>query len=257
MSARVALITGGASGIGLGISLQLAREGWRLALNGSREESLVDPVLTELREQGSEAIYLRGDISDASNRSTLVEGTLSAFGRIDALVNNAGVTSQGRLEFIDATEESFDRVIEINLKAPYFLAQLVAREMAKQHQTDPTCRGTIINVTSISASVVSVNRGDYCISKAGLSMATKVMAASLGQHGIDCFEIRPGLILTEMTSPVKGKYDALIAQGLLVEPRWGTPEDLGAVVGTLLRGDLPYSTGQILAVDGGMTIQTL
>lgn len=257
MSARVALITGGASGIGLGISRQLAREGWRLALNGSREESLVDPVLTELQELGSDAIYLRGDIADAASRSTMVAGTLGAFGRIDALVNNAGVTSQGRLEFLDATEESFDRVIDINLKAPYFLAQLVAREMAQQHQVDPTWRGTIINITSVSASVVSVNRGDYCVSKAGLSMATKVMAAGLGQHGIDCFEIRPGLILTEMTSPVKGKYDALIAQGLLVEPRWGTPEDLGAVVGTLLRGDLPYSTGQILAVDGGMTIQTL
>jgi 3-oxoacyl-[acyl-carrier protein] reductase len=257
MSARVALITGGASGIGLGISRQLAGEGWRLALNGSREESLVDPILTELRKQGGEAIYLRGDISDASSRSTMVVGTISAFGRIDALVNNAGVTSPGRLEFLDATEESFDRVLDINLKAPYFLAQLVAREMAQQHQADPTCRGTIINITSVSASVVSVNRGDYCVSKAGLSMATKVMAASLGQHGIDCFEIRPGLILTEMTSPVKGKYDALIAQGLLVEPRWGTPEDLGAVVATLLRGDLPYSTGQILSVDGGMSIQTL
>lgn len=257
MTRRVALVTGGASGIGLGISRRLAKEGWRLALNGSRDDALVEPVLAELRDLGSAVVYLRGDIADAVARSSVVGGTLEAFGRVDALVNNAGITSPGRLEFLNATEESFDRVIDINLKAPYFLSQLVARAMVEQRRVDHTWRGAIVNITSVSASVVSVNRGDYCVSKAGLSMATKVMAAGLGTHGIDCFEVRPGLILTEMTSPAKGKYDALIADGLLIEPRWGTPEDVGLVVATLLRGDLPYSTGQVVVVDGGMTIETL
>jgi 3-oxoacyl-[acyl-carrier protein] reductase len=257
VTCRVAIVTGGATGIGLGISRQLADEGWQLALSGSRDASLVEPVLDDLKARGVDAFYIRGDVAEAATRIALVNGTLAHFGRIDTLVNNAGITSPGRLDFLDATEESFDRVIDVNLKAPYFLSQLVARKMADQARVDADWRGSIVNITSVSASVVSVDRGDYCVSKAGLSMATKVMAVGLGRYHIDCFEVRPGLILTEMTSPARAKYDALIADGLLVDARWGTPEDLGNVVATLVRGDLPYSTGQVLVVDGGMTLETL
>ena len=257
MGPRVALITGAASGIGLGIATHLADEGWSLALNGTRSPERAAPALEQLRARATKVIYLQGDVGRSETRSALVAGTIDAFGRIDALVNNAGITSPDRRDFLDATEDSFDRVIEINTKAPYFLAQIAAKEMIKQRASEPDFHGCIINVTSVSASVVSVNRGDYCISKAGLSMANKVMAARLGEAGIDCFEIRPGLILTDMTAGAKDRYDRLIADGITIDRRWGTPTDVGRVVATLLRGDLPYSTGQVLNIDGGMTIQAL
>lgn len=257
MTARVALVTGAASGIGLGIASRLAEEGWRLALSGSRSPQRAAPALEQVRAKGAEVVYLQGDVSGSETRAALIADTLEAFGRIDALVNNAGITSPDRRDFLDASEDSFDRVIAVNTKAPYFLAQLAAKAMIEQRSREPEFRGCIINVTSVSASVVSTNRGDYCISKAGLSMANRVMAARLGNEGIDCFEIRPGLILTDMTAVAKDKYDRLIADGLTIEQRWGTPDDIGRVVAALLRGDLPYSTGQVLNVDGGMTIETL
>lgn len=257
MNARVALVTGGTRGIGLGISRHLAAEGWRLAVNGRRPEDVVVPVIEELRAAGTEAIYLRADVNDSEARLSLVERTLAGYGRIDALVNNAGITSPGRLDFLEATEDNFDLVIGTNLKAPYFLAQAVARVMVRQHVADPAFRGRIVNISSINATVAAVSRGDYCLSKAGLSMGTRVMAARLAEFGIDCFEVRPGLILTDMTAPVKEKYDRLIADGLTLERRWGMPDDLGRVVAAALRGDLPYSTGQILVVDGGFTVDVL
>jgi len=253
----VALITGGSRGIGFGIARKLAGEGWRLAINGKREDELVAPALTDVEGLGAEAVYVRGDVSDSQTRHDIVAATMARFGRIDALVNNAGITSIGRLDYLDATEESFDQVIATNLKAPYFLTQLVAKIMIQQRQDDPDFQGKIVNITSVNVTVASVTRGDYCMSKAGLSVATKVMAVRLAEFGIDCFEVRPGIIATDMTAAVKDKYDRLIADGLTLERRWGTPDDLGRVVASALRGDLPYSTGQVLVVDGGLTVDIL
>lgn len=254
---RVAIVTGGTSGIGLGICQRLAIDGWDLVVTGSRPAERAEETIHDLRISGAQVAYVRGDIALSQTRSEIVAVTLDVFGRVDALVNNAGITSPDRKDFLDATEESFDRVVAVNVKAPYFLAQLVSRQMIRQRADDSSFRGTIVNVSSVSADVVSVNRGDYCISKAGLSMANRVMAVRLGEHGIDCFEVRPGLILTDMTAGVREKYDAMIASGRTIDRRWGTPEDVGTVVGSLLDGGMPYSTGQVIRVDGGLTIETL
>lgn len=257
MTTRVALVTGGARGIGLGITKRLLAEGWNVAAAGRRPEADAAPALAELQANGGRVVYVRGDMSDSAARRGVVADTLAAFGRIDALVNNAGAGSPHRLDLLEATEEDFDFVIETNLKGPYFLAQQVANVMVSQRAADASFRGSIVNITSISATVASVNRGDYCVSKAGLSMATKVFAARLAEFGIDCFEIRPGIIRTDMTAGVTDKYDALIAAGLTLERRWGTPDDVAAAVAALIRGDIPYATGQILVIDGGLTIDVL
>jgi 3-oxoacyl-[acyl-carrier protein] reductase len=251
--APVAVITGGSRGIGLGIARRLADEGWSLVINGKRSPEDVEPALQELSARGASTLYVRGDISLTETRTRLVEEAVERFNRIDALVNNAGITSVGRLDYLEATEDSFDQVITTNLKAPYFLSQIVARQMIDQGM-DEGFRYKIVNISSVNATVVSLTRGDYCISKAGLAIASKVMAARLAEFGIDCFEVRPGIIATDMTAGVKEKYDKLIADGLTFDKRWGTPDDLGSVVATVLRGDLPYSTGQVLVVDGGLTI---
>lgn len=252
-AAPVAVITGGSRGIGFGIAKRLADEGWNLVINGKRSPEEVEPALRGLEAVGASTLYVRGDISLTETRLRLVEESIKRFDRIDALINNAGITSVGRLDYLEATEDSFDQVIATNLKAPYFLSQLVARQMIEQGLVEGF-RYKIVNVTSVNATVVSLTRGDYCISKAGLAIATKVMAARLAEFGIDCFEVRPGIIATDMTAGVKEKYDKLIAEGLTFDKRWGTPDDLGAVVASALRGDLPYSTGQVLVVDGGLTI---
>jgi NAD(P)-dependent dehydrogenase (short-subunit alcohol dehydrogenase family) len=187
----------------------------------------------------------------------MLEQIGQSFGRLDVLVNNAGVAPKARADLLDASPESFDRLISINLRGPYFLTQAVARWMVSQHNAEPAFRGCIVNVSSVSATVVSTNRGDYCISKAGIAMATQLWAAGLAEFGIEVFEVRPGVIETDMTTVVKEKYDALIAGGLTVEKRWGTPADVGKAVAVLARGDLPYATGQVLNIDGGMTIQRL
>jgi 3-oxoacyl-[acyl-carrier protein] reductase len=257
MTARVALVTGGSRGIGLGIARHLVADRWSVAINGRRRDEIVAPVVEDLRASGGDVVYIRGDVSQAEARQAIVERTMERFGRIDALVNNAGITSPGRKDFLEATEEAFDEVVATNLKGPYFLAQAVARVMIGQRAADAAFRGRIVNISSINATVAAVSRGDYCMSKAGLSIATRVMAARLAEHGIDCFEVRPGLILTDMTAPVKEKYDRLIGDGLTLERRWGIPDDVGSVVAAALRGDLPYSTGQILVVDGGFTVDVL
>jgi 3-oxoacyl-[acyl-carrier protein] reductase len=257
VTARVALVTGGSRGIGLGIARHLVADRWSVAINGRRRDEIVAPVVEDLRASGGDVVYIRGDVSQAEARQAIVERTMERFGRIDALVNNAGITSPGRKDFLEATEEAFDEVVATNLKGPYFLAQAVARVMIGQRAADAAFRGRIVNISSINATVAAVSRGDYCMSKAGLSIATRVMAARLAEHGIDCFEVRPGLILTDMTAPVKEKYDRLIGDGLTLERRWGIPDDVGSVVAAALRGDLPYSTGQILVVDGGFTVDVL
>lgn len=257
MNSRVALVTGGSRGIGLGIVRCLVAEGWDVAINGRRPDTAVAPVVDELRGLGTRVAYIRGDISVSRERDSIVDGTLAALGRIDALVNNAGIASPGRLDFLEATEEAWDLVLGTNLKGPYFLTQAVARVMIRQHEAEPDFRGRIVTISSANAAFASVQRGDYCASKAGLSMVSRVFAARLAEFGIDAFEVRPGLILTDLNMAMKDRYEALIEAGLTLERRWGTPDDVGRSVATLLRGDLPYATGQILSIDGGLSVDVL
>ena len=254
---KVALVTGGTRGIGLGIARCLAGDGFDLAVNGVREEEAATASLAELRAMGADVLYCRGDISDGAARRQVLDRVRQHFGRLDLLVNNAGVAPKERADILDASEESFDWLIAVNLKGPYFLTQAAAGWMIEQKQADPSFSGAIVYVTSISSDTASINRGDYCLSKAGLSMAASLWAVRLGEHGIPVYEVRPGIIHTDMTAGVTGKYDKLIDEGLLVQSRWGTPEDVGKAVAMLARGDLPYSTGQVLNVDGGFGISRL
>lgn len=257
MSRPVAFITGGSRGIGLGIARELAIGGFDLAINGRRELSEVVEALAELKSAGAEAIYLQGDVADLADHSRMLDEIRERYGRLDVLVNNAGVAPSVRADLLDATPESFDRLISINLRGPYFLTQAAARWMIEQRKQNGSFRGCIINVSSVSAMMASTNRGDYCISKAGIAMATQLWAARLAEFGIDVYEVRPGVIETDMTAGVKQKYDALIENGLTLEKRWGTPADVGKAVAILVQGKLPYATGQVLHIDGGMTIQRL
>jgi len=256
-SKRVALVTGGSRGIGLAVAAALADRGFDLAINGVREAGQVDEVLQSLSARSAEAFYCRGDVSLAVDRQAIVDGVRARFGRLDVLVNNAGVAPNVRADVLEASEESFDRVIGINLKGPYFLTQLVARWMIDQRQADPSFAGVIVNVSSVSATEASINRGDYCISKAGVAMATQLWAHRLAEFGIAVYEVRPGIITTDMTAAVKEKYDRLIAGGLTVENRWGVPEDVGRAVAMLASGDLTYATGNVLNIDGGLTLRRL
>jgi NAD(P)-dependent dehydrogenase (short-subunit alcohol dehydrogenase family) len=254
---RVALITGGGRGIGLGIARSLAQEGLSLAINGVREEPDVAETLAELRSTGAEVAYCQGDVSLPDDRRRMIDQIRERFGRLDVLVNNAGITSPGRKDILEAEEDSFDRVVGVNLKGPFFLTQLAARWMVEHRQADASFRGCVINVSSISSEFVSTNRGDYCLTKAATRMATKLWAARLAEHGIDVYEIQPGVIRSDMTAGVTEKYDRLIAEGLTLERRWGEPEDIGKAAAMLVRGDLPYATGQVLKIDGGMTIRVM
>jgi 3-oxoacyl-[acyl-carrier protein] reductase len=254
---KVALVTGGTRGIGLGIARKLAEAGFTLAISGRRTAEEVQPVLDQLRERSGRSIYVQADVAATADRLHLVETIESQLGRLDVLVNNAGVAPRTRADLLQASEESFDELISTNLRGPYFLTQAVATWMIRQREKDPGSKRSIINVSSISATVASVNRGDYCISKAGIAMATKLWAVRLAEYGIGVYEVRPGIIETDMTAGVKGKYDALIEGGILLERRWGTPEDIGTAVGMLALGDLPYATGAVLVLDGGLTLARL
>lgn len=254
---RVALVTGGGRGIGLGISRCLAESGFDLAICGVRDEATVGETLEMLRRSGGHVEYCQADVSSADDRARLVKFVREKFGRLHVLVNNAGVAPSVRADLLEASEESFDRLININLKGPYFLTQAVARWMIEQKQAAAEFEGCIINVSSISAVVASVNRGDYCISKAGVSMATKLWSVRLGEYGLPVYEIQPGIIRTDMTAVVTEKYDSLIEQGLLVEPRWGTAEDVGKCAAALARGDVPYATGNVIELDGGLSLRRL
>lgn len=256
-SKRVALITGGSRGIGLGIAASLADSGFDLAINGVRDESQVAGALATLTSRGARVHYCRGDVSVPADRVAILDSVRNHFGRLDVLVNNAGVAPSVRADILDATEESFDRVLNINLKGPYFLTQLAARWMAEQRAADASFRGVIVNVTSVSATEASINRGEYCISKAGLVMATQLWAHRLAEFGIAVYEVRPGIIHSDMSAAAAEKYDRLIAGGLTVENRWGEPEDVGRAVAMLASGELTYATGNVLKIDGGQTIRRL
>ncbi len=254
---RVALITGGSRGIGFGIAEQLARNEFDLAINGVRSEDEAKDAIKKLKEFGNDVIYCQGNISSSTDRESIMGKVKNHYGRLNVLVNNAGVAPKERRDILDATEESFDDVVSINLKGTYFLTQRAANWMIVQKKNDSEFAGCIVNVSSISATVVSVNRGEYCVSKAGLGMVTQLFATRLGEFDIPVFEIRPGIIQTDMTAGVKEKYDKLIGEGLSVQKRWGLPGDVGKVVASLVKGDFGYSTGQVFMVDGGLTIPRL
>jgi NAD(P)-dependent dehydrogenase (short-subunit alcohol dehydrogenase family) len=254
---KSALVTGASRGIGRAIALELARLGYAVAVNYATRPAAGDEVVAEIVAGGGRAVAVQGDVGIAADRESLVQRTLETFGRIDVLVNNAGITSQGRKDILEATEESWDRVFATNLKGPFFLTQRVAREMLRQTPAEPTEGGKIINISSISAYAVSTDRADYCMTKAALGIMTQLFATRLAQEGIQVFEICPGVIASDMTAPVKEKYDRLIADGLWPIRRWGQPQDVARTVVAIVSGCFPFTTGQRFDVDGGFHIRKL
>jgi len=254
---KVALITGGTRGIGLGIARYLAQERCDLMLNGLRTEEEVQPVMESFTSKAIKVHYIQGNIGIGPDRKRILQSIRDRYGRLNILVNNAGMAPRERKDILDSTIESFEEVMSVNLTGPYFLTQKAVNWMIKQQEMDNSFEGTVINISSISATIASTNRGEYCVSKAGMSMMTQLFASRLGEFNIPVYEIRPGIIGTDMTAKVKDKYERLIEGGLTVQKRWGKPEDVGKVVASLVRGDLPYSTGQVIMVDGGLTIPRL
>jgi NAD(P)-dependent dehydrogenase (short-subunit alcohol dehydrogenase family) len=254
---KLAFITGGTRGIGFGVALALGKAGFDLALNGMRNEGEVADALEEVRKLGVNVAYFQGNIAVREDRQAMLDKILSHFGAVNVLVNNAGIAPRERADILHAKEEIWDEVMEINLKGPYFLTQLFASYFVEMKVKNPLFDATIINVSSISAFVASVNRGEYCISKAGIAMATKLWATRLGEYDVPVFEIQPGIIKTDMTAGVVEKYDKLFQEGISLQRRWGLPDDVGKVAAMLAQGNLPYATGQVIKVDGGLNIQRL
>lgn len=254
---RVAFITGGSRGIGYGIAGQLALAGFDLVINGVRPPEAVAEAVEGLKARGSNVLYVQGDVASQEARTRMLAEINEYYGRLHVLVNNAGIAPRERKDILEASEESFAHLLQTNLQGPYFLTQAVANWMREQQSQTENFSGCIVNVSSVSATVASVNRGEYCVAKAGLSMATQLWATRLGEFNIPVYEVRPGIIRTDMTAGVTEKYDKLIAEGLTVQSRWGTPEDVGKAVTALAKGDFPYSTGQVIMVDGGLTLARL
>lgn len=254
MSNPVALVTGAARGIGRACAAALAREGFDLAI-----ADLLDggETAAEARAAGREALYAKCDVTKAEDRAATLAAVRERFGRLNVLVNNAGVAPRQRADILEATEESYDFVMGVNLRGPYFLTQLAARWMVEQKRGDPLQSFAIINISSISAYTASVSRGEYCLSKAGVSMMTKLYAARLAGEGIPVFEVRPGIVMTDMTKVVKERYDKLLAEGLTPIRRWVMPEDVAAAVAVCASRRLAMTTGQVLDVDGGFQLRML
>ncbi len=278
--APVVLVTGASRGLGRGIALRLAGEGYSVAVNYARNRDAAEETVKRCRSscptQGAYKVQgaqeaggepgaanqsfaaIQGDIGDGEQREALVAATLRQFGRIDALVNNAGIAPKIRADITEASEQSFDELVRTNLKGPYFLTQRVVRYWLQEKPESLLPGGfKIVFVTSISANTASISRGDYCISKAGLSMAARLWSVRLAAEGIQVVELRPGIMATDMTSAVKDKYDRLIAEGLVPEGRWGLPEDVGCAAAAVIRGDLPFTTGSVLDLDGGFHLRRL
>src|SRR5262245_16077486 len=258
-SKPVSLVTGAGRGIGRGIALELAKLGHTVIINYAGNASAADECLRLVREAGGDGITIKADISSSADRELLVQSAIGNYSQIDLLVNNAGVAPQMRADLLEASEESFDRLIGINLKGPYFLTQLVAKRMIERVQSGAVSSfgpPRIVTISSVSAYAASTNRGDYFISKAGLSMMTALFAARLAEYGINVYEVRPGIIATDMTAGVKEKYDRLVEQGAWPIRRWGEPEDVGRAVAAIACGDLPVSTGEVINGDGGYHLRT-
>jgi len=253
----VALVTGAARGIGAAIALELAKSGFDLAINDICEVEQAMSVINEVQSSGAKAIFIKADISSREGRNLILAKLKEEFGRIDILVNNAGIAPKVRADVLEASEESFDRVIAVNLKGPYFLTQLVARWMIELKQKRRDIDPKIINIASISSYTSSPSRGEYCISKAGVSMMTKIYADRLSEYGINVYEIRPGIILTPMTEPVKEKYDRFISEGITPIKRWGKPGDVAKAVAAIAKGYFPFSTGEVFNIDGGFHLRRL
>jgi len=264
---RVALITGASRGIGRGIALELSKIGHDVVINYAGNLDAAQQTARECVSAAGQrgkiirAEICQADISLGPDRRKLIEFARETFGRLDMLVNNAGVAPFVRADLLEAGEESFDRLMAINVKGPFFLTQMAAAWMIRQCGPDgmvsPEYRPKIVTVSSISAYTASTNRGDYCVSKAALSMLTPLFASRLAQHGINVYEIRPGIIATDMTRGVKEKYDKLIGEGLTPMPRWGVPEDIGRAVVAIAQDLLPFSTGEVINVDGGFHLRRL
>ena len=251
----IAIVTGGTRGIGLGIARALARSGWDLAITGLRPLKAVTDVRDQLAASGARVHYVSGDVAVAADRERLLADVKTTLGTPSVLVNNAGRAPRVRADVLETTEESFEELLHTNLQGPYFLTQAFARQVISA--AEPPVRRAIVFITSVSADMASTTRGEYCISKAGLAMAVKLFALRLAPHGIPVFELRPGIIDTDMTAPVKDQYDARIADGLVPSGRWGVPDDVGRVVSSLLRSDCAYATGTVIQVDGGLSIPRL
>ena len=256
---RVALVTGASRGIGRAIAIELARVNYDVMINYASNQAAAEEACAEVRAAGAVRVEAcRANVAEADERDELLNQTRKQFGRLDLLVNNAGVAPSQRVDLLDATIESFDRVVGTNLRGPYFLTQSVARWMIEQRSAGvDSYSPAIVNITSVSAYAASPERGDYCISKAGLSMMTKLFAARLANDGIRVYEIRPGVISTDMTAGVKDKYDRLIDADLTPIKRWGTPEDVGRAVAAVATDMLPFSTGEVINVDGGFHLRRL
>lgn len=260
---RVAIVTGGSRGIGEGIVLELARGGMDVAIVSiSADPAVTDrgayKVKAEAERLGRRAVVIKADVANQDDWQRIVDETVDALGAVDLLVNNAGVAPKDRLDILEVTTESYDRVMGINLRGPFFLTQLIARRMIDQIEDGRPGPAAIVFVSSISAFAGTVHRSEYCLSKAGVGMANALYADRMARHGICVYEIRPGIIATDMTSGVKEKYDKLILEGdLLPQKRWGRPEDVAKAVAAIARGDLAYSTGQVLNVDGGFHLRRL
>jgi len=254
---KVALVTGAGRGIGRSITQALTEHGWSVVINYRDNHIAAGETLHIVQNMGGIGLLTQADISKEEDRQRLIAGTLNHFGRLDLLVNNAGMAPRERLDILDLQENSFDEVLSVNLKGPFFLTQQVARSMINLCSGGVITGPHIINISSISAYTSSTNRGEYCLSKAGVSMMTALFADRLAEYGIGVYEIRPGVIETDMTDPAKEKYDRLIEAGLTPIKRWGQPNDVAKAVIAITEGYLPFSTGEVINVDGGFHLRRL
>jgi 3-oxoacyl-[acyl-carrier protein] reductase len=252
---RVALVTGGRRGIGLSVAEGLAADQFDVAITGTRADDVSRAAVAKLASHGVAATFVAGDVNTVSDHARVLDIVEAALGPIDVLVSNAGIAPPQRLDLLETTPENFDIVLGVNLRGAFFLAQAVARRMIARGRGNG--RPTLIFVSSCSAEMVSINRIEYCISKAGLAMAVEGFAVRLAAEGIAVFEVRPGIIRTDMTAGVTSKYDALIEAGLVPAKRWGEPADIANAVRALAKGEMGFATGSVVNVDGGLTISRL
>ena len=256
-SSRVALVTGAGRGIGRGIALALAERGWAVVINYRGNAEAAQETAQAVAAAGGRPLLVQADVAQTADRERLLAETLAAFGRIDLLVNNAGMGPRQRMDLLEVSAASYDEVMAVNLKGPFFLTQAVAKAMLAQLKSGATYAPKVVNIGSISAYTASVNRAEYCISKAGMAMMTALFADRLANEGINVYEVRPGIIETDLTSVAKAKYDTLIAGGLTPIRRWGQPEDVAAAVVAIAEGYLSFSTGEVINVDGGFHLRRL
>ncbi|MGI8672020.1 MAG: 3-ketoacyl-ACP reductase [Luteitalea sp.] len=258
----VVLITGASRGLGRGIAIHAAAEGLSVAINYASNATAAEDTVERCRRaaphEAQRFVPVKADISSRDDRAAMIAQTLDAFGRIDALVNNAGIAPRVRADLTETSEASFEELLRVNLQGPFFLTQAVVNHwLAKHHDAALPGGFKVIFVTSISADTASINRGEYCISKAGLAMTSQLWAVRLAAEGVQVLELRPGIMATDMTSGVKDKYDALIAEGLVPQRRWGSAEDVGRAVRAVLAGHFPFTTGDVIHLDGGFHIRRL